>query len=164
MREDSGMRKRLFRTRLGPRPAVVPRFLQAMDAAPLPDRYAVLAYGSNLVPGQLVRKLGADAVAPVLDARLPRTDIAYDLISDHGYAYAELLPDQGPSEVEAGITLLDREQLDLVRSSEKNYRSAEYPYAIRMASWARDYLRGASACSSSPAEESSGHRDATTDR
>jgi hypothetical protein len=102
-------------------------FLMQRNAATLDERFAVIGYGSNAVPGQLVSKFGNDAVVPVLMGTLANCDIVYNLISNSGYAFAELLVDRGQTECPVGITFLDDRQIGEMISSEQNYRLAFAP-------------------------------------
>lgn len=106
--------------------------LKDLDAAPLSARHAVIGYGSNPVPGQLVSKFGGNAVVPVLYAELAGCDVVYNLVSNFGYAFAEMAfgADLGRSQV--AITFLDARQLALMRESEQNYRLAHSPQSARL--------------------------------
>lgn len=102
-------------------------FLDANHAAPIAERYPVLVYGSNPVPGQLTSKFGDAAVVPVFFGRIPGWDTVYNLISNWGYAFAELLQeDEDVVVTTTGITFLDAEQLRQMAETEANYHLAHF--------------------------------------
>jgi len=96
----------------------------------LQERYAVIGYGSNLVPGQLISKFGEDAIIPVLLGEAPDIDIVYNLISNQGYAFAELLLDENGLRAPIGITLLNDEQMNKMIETEQNYKVGFAPFDV----------------------------------
>ncbi len=112
----------------------IDRFLAAKGLAPLAERFAVIGYGSNTVPGQLVSKFGPDAVVPVVFGTIPGSDIVYNLISDQGYAFAEISLNVNGTEGRVGVTFLDEAQLKVMRTTEQNYRLAYCPAEVKLAS------------------------------
>lgn len=110
----------------------VDEFLIARGGAPLAERFPVIGYGSNPVPGQLVSKFGREAVVPVIAARLSGSDVVYNLISNAGYAFAELTLDEAESTAQVGVTFLDAEQLRRMRETEQNYRLAINPRDLEL--------------------------------
>ena len=106
----------------------VDEFLAEIGAASVSDRFAVLGYGSNPVPGQLESKFGPDAAVPVIRAEMKGVDMVYNLISNMGYAYAELYIDAPPATLtQVAITLLDLDQLQRMDETEENYVLAPCP-------------------------------------
>ncbi|MCK5021193.1 MAG: hypothetical protein KAS32_29555 [Candidatus Peribacteraceae bacterium] len=93
-------------------------YLKSKKKAPLGERYAVLGFGSNPVPGQLIRKFGEDAVVPVIFGEMEDTDVVYNLIASYGCAYAELALNQSGVNGNVAITFLDSEQLRLMNETE----------------------------------------------
>lgn len=102
-------------------------FLKKNGVSLLQQRYAVIGYGSNPVPGQLASKFGKDAVVPVILGKLENADIVYNLISNMGYAFAELAINQTSINCGIGITFLDEAQLEKMIETEQNYRLAYAP-------------------------------------
>ena len=96
-------------------------FLESRKVAPLGERYAVLGFGSNPVPGQLVSKFGDYAVVPTIFGGMADSDVVYNLISGQGYAFAELALNQPGVKGNVAITFLDEEQLKIMNESEENY-------------------------------------------
>ncbi len=115
-------------------------FLEDLGVAPMNERYPILAYGSNAVPGQLISKFGESSVVPVIYGYADDMDIIYNLISDQGYAYAELLLNQKGVSGSVAVTFLDCEQLEKMNASEPNYRLAFMPFNLRLESG--DVLKG----------------------
>ncbi len=95
--------------------------LKKWSVAPLSQRFAVIGYGSNPVPGQLQSKFGDEAIVPVLYGSLKDTEIVYNLISNQGYAFAELLLHQTDVKAPIAITFLDSMQLQRMIETEENY-------------------------------------------
>lgn len=95
--------------------------LAGMRAAPLAERVAVIAHGSNAAPEALARKYGAfrgDPAIPVIRARLEDFDVVYAThVSGYGSIPSTLAPSPG-TVVETAITLLAPDQLDLMHGSE----------------------------------------------
>lgn len=110
--------------------AEINRFLHGLGVADLSKRYAVVGYGSNPVPGQLASKFGENTVVPVLLGSLENTDVVYNLISNFGYAFAEILVDQTNINSQIGITFLDDEQLQRMVETEQNYKLGFCPADI----------------------------------
>jgi len=116
-------------------------FLDANQVAPIAERYPVLAYGSNPVPGQLISKFGDAAVVPVVFGRITGWDTVYNLISNWGYAFAELMQeDEDVVVTTTGITFLDAEQLSQMAKTEANYHLAHFPDDVVLESG--EQLRG----------------------
>lgn len=109
-------------------------FLARNGSEPLASRYAVVGYGSNPVPGQLLSKFGPQAVVPVLRATMHGGDIVYNLISNAGYAFAELLIGPPAGSCEVAVTFLDARQLERMVVTEENYRIARSPCAVTLES------------------------------
>lgn len=108
-------------------------FLGTKKVAPLEERYAVVGYGSNPGPGQLLSKFGADAIVPVVFGIMPNTKIIYNLISNHGYAFAEILFSEAYEECKVGVTFLDEKQLEVMIETEgNNYQLALSPYSVNL--------------------------------
>ena len=82
------------------------KFLESRCAAPLEERFPVIGYGSNPVPGQLLSKFGTDAIVPVVLGKIQNSDIVYNLISNMGYVFAEMIFNENTSEGKVGITFL----------------------------------------------------------
>ena len=109
-------------------------FLKSLGKTPLGKRYAVLGFGSNPVPGQLVSKFGADAVVPVIYGEISNTDVVYNLINE-GYAFAELALKQQGVNVSVAITFLDSKQLKSMNETEEpNYHLAFIPQDVHLIS------------------------------
>lgn len=117
---------------LGESRASLEEQLDRLQAAPLHQRYAVIGYGSNAVPGQLLKKFGTEAIVPVLLGHLSGCDVVYNLVSNFGYAFAELVFDPRFGGCEVGITFLDEVQLALMIESEQNYVLAHVPSDARL--------------------------------
>jgi len=107
-------------------------FLKNRGVAPLSERFPVIGYGSNPVPGQLVSKFGNEAIVPVVFGNMRDTDIVYNLISNQGYAFAELLPNQKNVNSDIAITYLDKKQLKRMIETEQNYVLAFSPSTVRL--------------------------------
>ena len=105
----------------------IDEFLKTRNVAPVAERYPVLAYGSNPVPGQQVSKFGDVAVVPVVFGRIRGWDAVYNLISSWGYAFAEIVPEAAEVVMTSGITFLDAQQLERMVETEANYRLAYFP-------------------------------------
>lgn len=136
-KEGAGVEDRVMggQVLLGPDGALdVHSFLKEKGVSPLHRRFAVLGYGSNPVPGQLVSKLGRDAVVPVALGKLKDTDVVYNLISNRGYAFAELVVNQVGTSCNVGVTFLDRTQLDRMVETEQNYRLVHAPADVLLES------------------------------
>jgi len=102
-------------------------FLKSQGKSPLRERYAVLGFGSNPVPGQLISKFDEDAVVPVIFGVLVDADVVYNLISAQGYAFAELALNQHGVKGNVAITFLDSDQLQIMNETEQNYNLAFVP-------------------------------------
>lgn len=113
-------------------PASLDGLLGHHGGAPFGARTAVIGYGSNPVPGQLVHKLGAEAVVPVLRGWIEGADVVYNLISAQGYAYAELYPEDGVRAA-VGVTFLDDAQLETMVASEPSYEIVRSPLTVTLA-------------------------------
>ena len=109
-------------------------YLKSRGKPPLGERYAVLGFGSNPVPGQLLSKFGEDAVVPVIFGILDDADIVYNLISNYGYAFAELALEQKDVRVNVAVTFLDSDQLGVMNETEKKYGLAFVPRNIALES------------------------------
>lgn len=94
--------------------------LEARRLAPVSDRVAVLAYGSNACPGQLLRKYSQDhrlTNIPVLYGRLRNADVVYSRrITSRGYIPATLV--NARRTLPSWVTLLTAEQLSAMDSTE----------------------------------------------
>ena len=91
-------------------------------------RFPVIGYGSNPVPGQLVSKFGGDCLVPVVRGQAQKCDVVYNLISNMGYAFAELHVDaSGAACADVSITFLDDRQLQMMIETEQNYVLAYSP-------------------------------------
>jgi hypothetical protein len=97
----------------------IEQFLDEQGVAGLTDRYAIMGYGSNLVPGQLVSKLGEGVIVSI-NAGIVGADVVYNPISDHGYAQAELLLGQDGVRGNVGIVLLDDRQMEKIITQDPN--------------------------------------------
>ena len=103
------------------------QFLKDRDLPPLDERYAILAYGSNASPGQLLRKYrdhGLDNV-PVLFGRLVAAEPVYAhraTVRDH-YVPSTLARNKGSRP--SWITLLTADQLGQMDASEGRPNSYE---------------------------------------
>ena len=96
-------------------------------------RFLVIAYGSNSVPGQLTSKFGQDCVVPVIKGHAQGCDVVYNLISNRGYAFAELHIDGAASAcADVSITFLDDHQLQIMVETEENYILAYSPRDVRL--------------------------------
>jgi hypothetical protein len=107
-------------------------FLQSKSAAPLEERFPVLGYGSNPVPGQLISKFGQKAVVPVAYGSLPKADVVYNLISNKGYAFAEILFDDENTEIRIAVSFLDEKQLKIMIDTEQNYHLSFSPVSVTL--------------------------------
>jgi len=105
-------------------------FLESRRKAQLKDRFAVLGYGSNPVPSQLISKLGEDTIVPVIKGFSTNVDVCYNLISSHGYAYAEILLNQPNVQTNFFVIFLDQEQLEIMNQSEQNYELLAFPERV----------------------------------
>ena len=112
----------------------IDNFLASRKADSIRDRFPVIGYGSNPVPGQLSSKLGGDAVVPVIYGTMENCNIVYNLISDMGSAYADMVFGRMKTTASVGITFLDRAQLQLMIESERNYRLAYSPVTVTLES------------------------------
>ncbi|MFQ6112629.1 MAG: hypothetical protein ACE5NG_00925 [bacterium] len=110
------------------------KFLESRKAVPLQERFAVIGYGSNPVPGQLLSKFGAEAVVPVIFGTLKNSDVVYNLISNMGYAFAEIIIGEESTEGNVGVTFLDHQQLLTMVKTEQNYHLAYSPSEVRLES------------------------------
>ena len=108
--------------------------LKSRGTPPLSERYAVLGFGSNPVPGQLVSKFGDEAVVPTIFGGLADSDIIYNLMSTQGYAFADLSLDQPGVQGSVAITFLDPEQLKIMNETEANYDLAFLPKNVTLES------------------------------
>lgn len=104
------------------------RFLEARGLPPLADRYAILAYGSNACPGQLLEKGLSDV--PVLFGRLHGAQAVYaGRTASKGYVPATLARKKGSRP--SWITVLTQEQLETMDKTEGRrggfYALAELP-------------------------------------
>lgn len=115
------------------------KFLESRKAVPLEERFPVLAYGSNPVPGQLVRKFGSDAVVPVIFGALKNSDVVYNLISNMGYAFAEMIIDEESTAGIIGVTFLDPQQLRKMIETEQNYHLAYSLFDVTLESGEKLY-------------------------
>jgi hypothetical protein len=107
-------------------------FLDQAGKSRVDERIAVLGYGSNPVPGQLVSKFDLDATVPVIRATIQDSDLVYNLISDIGYAFAEILLDVPGVQADVEITFLDRTQLERLCATEQNYHLARFPKMVML--------------------------------
>jgi hypothetical protein len=82
-------------------------------------RTPVLAIGSNGAPQRLARKFGADAVVPVLPARLRGHAVVYAAaVTSYGSVPATLIEAPGATALVA-VTFLDDRQLDVMHATEQ---------------------------------------------
>ncbi len=108
-------------------------FLSELGVATMERRFLVIAYGSNSVPGQLTSKFGQDCVVPVIKGHAQGCDVVYNLISNRGYAFAELYIDGAASAcADVSITFLDDHQLQIMVETEENYILAYSPRDVRL--------------------------------
>lgn len=108
---------RAFGPGAGNSPAVHAR-LAERGAAPVGERFAVLAVGSNACPGRLLEKYGEDAAIPVLAGTLAGTAAVY-MPRLSGYAALPATAWEAPgSESRLWVTLLDPAQLAVMDASE----------------------------------------------
>jgi len=99
----------------------VPDRLESLGAAPLAERSAVLAVGSNAAPARLADKCGAAAVIPVARAKVAGWAAVYSAhISTYGSIAATLWSDP-MSTSSLAVTFLDPHQLGILDASEANY-------------------------------------------
>jgi len=95
--------------------------LAEVGAAPLAERVAVIAHGSNAAPEALARKydgFAGDPAAPVIRARLEGFDVVYAThFSSYGSIPSTLAPSPG-TVVETAVTLLAPDQLALMHETE----------------------------------------------
>jgi hypothetical protein len=99
------------------------QFLADRGLAPLEERYAILAYGSNASPGQLLRKYQNHGLTnvPVLFGRLVGAEAVYARrITDGGYVPATLASRKGSRMT--WITLLAANQLEAMDMRVVSYR------------------------------------------
>lgn len=92
----------------------------------------VLAYGSNANPGQLDFKFGLGCVVPVLLGSVTGVDVVYNLISNWGYAFADLLLNQEGVECPMAVTFLTDDQIELLKTDEQNYEFSPTPYPFTL--------------------------------
>src|SRR5260370_34368559 len=91
------------------------KFLERRGLPPLGNRYAILAYGSNACPQQLLNKNLTDV--PVLYGRLTGAEAVYaGKKTERGYVPATLARKKGSRA--SWVTLLTREQLQAMDASE----------------------------------------------
>ena len=103
------------------------KFLESRKVALLEERFPVIGYGSNPVPGQLISKFGSETVIPVVLGIMRNSDVVYNLISNWGYAFAEMIIGETTSDGNVGVTFLDHQQLEAMIESEQNYYLAYSP-------------------------------------
>jgi hypothetical protein len=107
----------------------VDEVLKHMNLPTLSERFAVLAYGANRNPATLAIKFrhyyykspGKGLAVPVIKGVLQKADVVACNIFGQGYLYADLLYQSqltNATEVEAWLTLLDRDQLRVINDSE----------------------------------------------
>ncbi|NIR47718.1 hypothetical protein GWO43_04600 [candidate division KSB1 bacterium] len=109
-------------------------YLENLGVPNVRKRYAIIGYGSNPVPGQLISKLGRETVVPVLLGKLRNAEIVYNLISNMGYAFAEVIINQIGIKAPIGVTLLDDNQLQTMMDTEQNYNLAHSPSEVELES------------------------------
>lgn len=107
-------------------------FLNSKNKATLEERFVLLGFGSNPVPGQLISKFGDKSVVPVIYGTLDDCEVVYNLISSQGYAFAELYLNQIDTKGNIAITFLDEEQLKIMNETEENYDLAFIPKEINL--------------------------------
>lgn len=101
------------------KPCNLGKLLKASSLPPPQHRYAVLAYGSNACPGQLVNKNLSDV--PVLYGRLKGAEAVYaGRQTQKGYVPATLARKKGIRS--SWVTLLTRDQLAAMDISEGRHR------------------------------------------
>lgn len=108
----------------------IDKFLADRKAPSIRDRFAVIGYGSNPVPGTLVSQFGENTVVPVLFGGMNDADVFYNLISNQGYAFAEMALNQQKVKGNVGVTFLDEKQLKKMVETEQNYKLAFAPANI----------------------------------
>jgi hypothetical protein len=124
--------------------------LKQLGTAALDDRIAVIGYGSNRNPGQILKKWSdargrTDAkekgfdqvqdVVPVLKGTLENIDVVVEQFVNYGTVYAGILesPQTIGQKTEVWLTLLDPIQLKIMNESEgihsspPNYQMAVFP-------------------------------------
>ena len=106
--------------------------LRQLGVMPLADRIAVIGYGSNRNPSQILikwrhaRQKGSHVqdVVPVLKGTLDNVDVVVEQFTSYGTVYAGIL--EGPQTkgqvTEAWLTLLDPDQLIAMNESEDVHR------------------------------------------
>lgn len=104
--------------------------LLALNAAPTDARTPVVAVGSNAAPAQLRHKLrtnGVPAIVPCLHATIAGLGVGHSAhVSRAGYiAAAPYLDPKGS--VELFVLWLDREQREIIDTTEPNYRRTRLP-------------------------------------
>lgn len=102
--------------------------LLARGEAALADRIPVLAYGANRCPGSLAVKMdhygyrspGSGLSLPTLAVGVGAADIVWGGLSEQGYAFADILPDEklGAEELALHLNLLDKDQFRVMNESE----------------------------------------------
>lgn len=99
------------------------KFLEARGLPSLDNRYAVIAYGSNACPHQLLNKGLADV--PVLYGRLVGAEAVYaKRRTQKGKGYVPATLARIPGTRASWITLLTREQLAVMDASEGRHRGS----------------------------------------
>ncbi len=99
------------------------KFLESRKVALLEERFPVIGYGSNPAPGQLISKFGSETVIPVFQGIVRNCDFVYNLISNMGYAFAEMIS-ENYCDGYIWVTFLDHKQLEKMIESEQNYNLA----------------------------------------
>lgn len=95
--------------------------LADLGAAPLDQRHAVLAVGSNACPGRLLEKFpvgGPDCVIPVLRGSISDVDAVYLAWLTPYAALPATCFEVAGADVELWLTLLSRTQFDVMNASE----------------------------------------------
>jgi hypothetical protein len=95
--------------------------LERLAVAPIEQRHAVLAFGSNRSPAQLLAKFtgdGVNPVVPVLRASLADLSVVFTAgMATYGSVPASLVVDPGAS-TEVAVTFLDDDQLVVMDRTE----------------------------------------------
>jgi hypothetical protein len=107
--------------------------LQSLEAAPMAERYPIIAFGSNANPGQLAQKFkdleGADQnIVPTMVAKIKRVVPVYAArIGINGYIFTDLFPAGDDVESRVHVNFLSRPQLGAMDATEKAYSLCEVP-------------------------------------
>lgn len=119
--------------------------LLSENAAPMDQRFAVLAIGSNAAPTQLAHKFsrrGVSAVIPIMQAQVSGLKVVPSAhLNRNGYVPAAPAAAPAATSRNVFVTFLDDEQLTLLDTTEPNYDRVTLDmtcHAVRMAN--REHL------------------------